>query len=134
MDAWARDFDNWAICDTLCFHLFDRTPHAFRKVNLWSGRKDEFVKRAAFALLAGLALHDKRSPDEPFLRSLKLIEKAATDDRNFVKKGANWALRAVGKRNKRLKTAAVSLSRRLAGSATSSARWIGRDALKQLTR
>jgi 3-methyladenine DNA glycosylase AlkD len=132
MDEWARDFDNWAICDTLCFHLFDRTPHAFRKVQVWSTRKDEFVKRAAFALLAGLALHDKKSPDAPFLRSLKLIENASTDDRNFVKKGANWALRAVGRRNKHLKTAAMALSRRLADSPTASARWIGRDALAKL--
>ena len=95
MDRWARDFDNWGVCDTLCFALFDRTPHAWRKVEQWSRRRDEFVKRAAFALHASLALHDKQSPDAPFRRSLALIERAAGDERNFVKKGVSWALRAV---------------------------------------
>ena len=87
MDRWARDFDNWAICDTLCFHLFDRTPHAWKKVEQWSKRKEEFVKRASFALLASLALHDKEAPDAKFVKSLQFIERGATDDRNFVKKG-----------------------------------------------
>jgi 3-methyladenine DNA glycosylase AlkD len=91
MDAWRVDFDSWAICDHLCFHLFDRTPHAFRKVQQWAKRRDEFGKRAAFALLASLALHDKKSPDEPFVRCLPLIERAADDDRNFVKEGVSWA-------------------------------------------
>ena len=133
MDRWARDFDNWAICDTLCFHLFDRTPHAWRKIEQWSGRKDEFVKRAAFALLASVALHDKREPDDRFLKSLTLIERAAPDDRNFVKKGVSWALRLVGRRNKALNRAAVDLSRRLSVSEDPAARWIGRDALKERT-
>ena len=133
MDRWCRDFDNWAICDTLCFHLFDRTPHAWSKVKQWSNRRDEFVKRAAFALLASLALHDKKAPDEPFVESLTLIERAAPDDRNFVKKGVSWALRTVGRRNRALNTAAVTLSRRLVESEEPAARWIGRDALKELT-
>jgi|SRR5688500_3032417 len=89
MDRWCKDFDNWAICDTACFHLFDKTPHAFKKVSQWSKRRDEFVKRAAFALLASLALHDKKSDDRLFAECLPLIEKAATDDRNFVKKGVS---------------------------------------------
>src|SRR3989442_8696835 len=96
MDRWSRDFDNWAICDTACFHLFDRTPHAWRKVDAWAGRRDEFVKRAGFALLASLALHDKSTGDAPFLKGLAMIEREADDDRNFVKKAANWALRAIG--------------------------------------
>jgi len=86
MDRWCRDFDNWAICDTVCFHLFDRTPHAFRKVAQWCDRPEEFVKRAAFALLASIALHDKKAADEPFLACLPLVVAAATDERNFVKK------------------------------------------------
>ncbi len=101
MDRWCRDFDNWAICDTACFHLFDRTPHAWRKVAQWSGRREEFVKRAAFALLWGLTVHDKSADDEPFAQGLLLIERAADDERNFVKKAVNMALRAIGKRNRR---------------------------------
>ena len=134
MDRWARDFDNWAICDHICFHLFDRTPHAWIKITLWSGRRDEFVKRAAFALLASVALHDKRTGDEPFLQALPLIERAATDDRNFVKKGVSWALRGVGRRNLALRTASVAVARRLAASSEAAARWVGKDALRDLTR
>ena len=132
MDRWCRDFDSWAICDTVCLHLFDRTPHAWDKVALWSRRRDEFVRRAAFALLAGLALHDRRSGDTPFARSLSLIERAADDERNFVKKAVSWALRAVGGRSPALHQAAVAAAGRLAKSAVPSARWIGRDALRQL--
>jgi 3-methyladenine DNA glycosylase AlkD len=133
MDRWARDFDNWGVCDTLCFSLFDRTPHAWRKVEQWSGRRDEFVKRAAFALLASLALHDKREGDERFLRSLGLIERAAFDDRNFVKKGVSWGLRSVGRRNLALNQAAVQVAGRLAASPDAAARWVGKDALRELT-
>ena len=134
MDRWSRDFDNWAICDTLCFHFFDRTPHAWAKVRQWSDDPREFVRRAAFALLASLALHDKTTGDKPFLSSLRLIEKAANDDRNFVKKAVSWALRALGRRNEALNSAAVELARRLSTSTAPAARWIGRDALKELTR
>ena len=134
MDRWALDFDNWAICDTLCFKLFDRTPHAWRKVASWSRRRDEFVRRAAFALLASLALHDTRAPDDAFLRSFALIERAASDDRNFVKKGVSWALRSIGHRNRVLNEAAIDLARSLAGSPNAGARWVGRDALRDLTR
>jgi 3-methyladenine DNA glycosylase AlkD len=133
MDRWARDFENWAICDTVCFHLFDKTPHAWRRIDAWAKRRDEFVKRAAFALVASLALHDRRSGDETFARLLPLIERAAADDRNFVRKGVNWALRAVGHRSAALNRSATQLARRLAASPLSSARWIGRDALRELT-
>lgn len=133
MDRWARDFDNWAICDTVCFHLFDRTPHAWRKVEPWSRRRDEFVKRAAFALLAGLALHDKPAGDEQVLRSLPLMERAASDERNFVKKGVSWALRVVGRRNQALNAAAVETARRLVESPEPAARWVGKEAFKELT-
>jgi 3-methyladenine DNA glycosylase AlkD len=133
MDRWCRDFDNWGICDTVCFHLFDRTPHAFRKVTQWAGRRDEFVKRAAFALLACLALHDKRTGDEPFARFLPLVERAATDERNFVKKGVSWTLRGIGRRSCELNIAAVEMARRLAASSNAAARWVGKDALRELT-
>jgi len=133
MTKWARDFDNWAVCDHACFHLFDRTPHAWRKIEQWSVRRDEFVKRAAFALLASVALHDKRAADEPFLDSLALIERAAPDERNFVKKGVSWALRLVGRRNRALNAASIETARRLIDSPHDAARWIGRDALRELT-
>jgi len=133
MDRWSRDFDNWAICDTLCFHLFDRTPHSWQKVAKWCNRREEFVKRAAFALLASLAVHDKAAGDELFLEGLLFIERAATDERNFVKKAVNWALRTIGKRNPALNAAAVTLAGRLAESPQSTARWVGKDALRELT-
>lgn len=133
MDRWAKDFDNWAICDNTCFHLFDRTPHAWKKIDAWSRRREEFVKRAAFALIAGVALHDKKAPDAPFLRALKLVEREAPDDRNFVKKGVSWGLRVLGRRNRALNKAAVKVSRRLVASPKPAAAWIGRDAFRELT-
>lgn len=132
MDRCCRDFDNWGLCDTLCFALFDRSPLAWRKIDSWSQRSGEFQKRAAFALLASLALHDKRSDDQPFLHGLALIEAAAGDDRNFVRKAVNWALRGIGGRNAALHAAAVALARRLAASEDRTRRWVGKDALKQL--
>ena len=134
MDRWCRDFDSWGICDTLCFHLFDRTPHAWSNIAKWSTSPEEFVRRAAFALLASVALHDKRAPDAPFLESLALIERAATDDRNFVKKAVSWALRGIGKRNAVLHSAAVDLASRLAQSPERAARWVGKDALRDLQK
>lgn len=134
MDQWCRDFDNWGICDTVCFKLFDRSPHAYKKVEQWAKRRDEFVKRGAFALMASLALHDKEASDDRFAKWFPLIEQGADDDRNFVKKGVSWALRAVGKRNQKLKSAAIKLAQRLATSEQPSARWVGKDALRDLTR
>lgn len=135
MDRWARDFDNWAICDTACFKLFDRTPHAFGRVRHWAKSQDEFVKRGAFALLASLAGHDRTSGDERFERCLPLIERAASDERNFVKKGVSWALRGIGRRKSpRLKAAALALARRLSESDQPAARWVGKDAVRDLTR
>jgi 3-methyladenine DNA glycosylase AlkD len=134
MNAWAGGFDNWAICDTACFHLFDKTPHAWQKVREWSRSPREFVKRGAFALLASLALHDKTAADARFRALLPLIARAAADDRNFVKKGVSWALRGVGKRSPGLKRAAIVVARRLARSDEPAARWVGKDALRELTR
>ena len=91
MDRWAKDFDNWGITDTVCFHLFDRTQHAWQKVEQWHDSKEEFVKRAAFALLWGLTVHDKRAADAAFVEGLSYIERAATDERHWVKKSVNMA-------------------------------------------
>jgi len=132
MDRWCRDFDNWAICDTACFALFDRTPHAWKKVKQWCGKSDEFVKRAAFALLWGLTVHDKEASDQLFIEGLGFIERAAVDERNFVKKAVNMALRAIGKRNAVLNSAAIVVSRRLAASSAATPQWVGKHALREL--
>lgn len=133
MDRWWQDFDNWAICDAMCFNLFDRSPHRWEKVKKWSTNRNEFQKRTAFALLWSLSVHDKQAADEQFINGLALIERAATDPRNFVKKAVNMALRAVGKRNRALNSAAVLVARRLSDSADPTARWVGKDALRELT-
>lgn len=133
MDSWCRDFDNWALCDTACFHLFDRTPHAAAKVVAWAKRREEFAKRAAFALLASMALHGRGPDDAFFARVLELIDAAAVDERNFVKKAVSWALRAIGRRSSELNSKAVALARGLAASPVPAARWVGKDALRELT-
>jgi 3-methyladenine DNA glycosylase AlkD len=133
MDRWARDFDNWAVCDTACFHLFDRSPHAFAKIAEWAKRDEEFVKRAAFALLASVALHDATTSEATFARTLPLIERAADDPRNFVKKAVLWALRGVGGRSPALHAKACLLARKLAARADASARFIGKAALRELS-
>ena len=135
MDAWAKDFDNWAVCDSTTFHLFDKTAHAWAKINQWAKRKEEFVRRASFALLASVALHDKKAPDAPFVKSFALIERYATDERNFVKKGVSWALRGIGKRKSpALRAKALAVAKRMAKSDDSTVRWIGKDALRDFTR
>ena len=132
MDRWAKAFDNWAVCDTLTFVLWDRTPHAWPKVREWATRKEEFVKRASFAMLASLTVHDKAAPDESYLEGLVLIEREATDDRNFVKKAVNWALRSIGKRSPMLNREAIAVAKRLAASENRASRWVGKDALREL--
>lgn len=132
MERWIRSIDNWAHCDTACFALFDRTPHAWDKVEQWATRRDEFVRRGAFALLASLSVHDKQAGDAPFLRGLQLIEGAAGDERNFVKKAVNWALRSIGKRNAALHAAAVAVAARLGTASEATPRWIGKHALREL--
>lgn len=133
MDRWCKDFDNWAICDTACFGFFDRSPHAYQKVTTWAKRKPEFEKRAAFALLASLALHDKQAKSEVFLALLPLVEPAAHDGRNFVKKAVSWALRSIGRRNAELNRASIVIAERLARSTEAPARWVGKDALRELS-
>ena len=113
MDRWCRDFDNWGIVDTVCFKLFDRTPHAWKKAAEWASRTKEFEKRAGYVLMACLALHDKSAPDKAFLPFLAQIEDSATDDRNFVVKGADWALRSIARRGSTLKAEAAAVSKRM---------------------
>jgi 3-methyladenine DNA glycosylase AlkD len=140
MDRWCRGFDNWGIVDTVCFKLFDQVSPklAFRKVEEWSRQKGEFQKRAAFALLACLALHDKRPPspevNKPFAESLLLIEREAGDERNFVKKSVSWALRAIARRGDELRSAALWSAQQLAASPEPAARWVGKDALRDITK
>jgi 3-methyladenine DNA glycosylase AlkD len=133
MDAQARAFDNWAICDTLCFALWVRSPHAFGKIHKWSSHRAEYVKRAAFALLASMALKHKESTDADYLRCLPLIENAASDERNFVKKGVSWVLRGIGRRSAKLNKASIALAKKLAASNEPAPRWIGKDALRELS-
>jgi len=133
MDRWAADFDNWAICDTACFDLFDRSPHAFEKIRRWAVREEEFVRRAAFALLASVALHAKKRPDSDFLEFLPLVEAGADDGRNFVKKGVSWALRSMGQR-RGLHGPSVALAEHLAASSDPARRWVGKDVLRDLSR
>jgi len=134
MDAWARDFDNWGVCDTVCWHLFDYTPCAWETLPRWSTSRHEFVKRAAFAMMAGQAGHDKAAPDAQFLALLPLIEQGARDERNFVKKAVSWALRRIGHRGAALHASAVALATRMAASDQPSSRWVGKDALRDLSR
>jgi len=133
MDRWRRDFDNWAVVDTLCFALFDRTKDAWKMVDKWAKAKDEFGKRAAYALIWSLSVHDKAAGDAPFLKGLALIERGAADERHFVKKAVNMALRAIGKRNAALNEAAIAVARRLAQSSAAAPRWVGKDALRELS-
>lgn len=132
MDRWAKDFDTWAVCDSACGCLFDKTPYAWDKAAEWIERQEEYVKRAGFVLMAVLAVHDKKAPNERFEAFLSLIESHATDDRNFVKKAVNWALRQIGKRNRHLNTLAIQAGERIRQLDSKAARWIASDALREL--
>ena len=133
MDRWTRDCDNWAHVDTLAFALFDKSPHAPSRIAAWATSEREFVKRMAFALIASVALHDKKSGDESFTGYLPIIEAGADDERNFVKKGVSWALRSLGRRSAKLHAACVALAKRLAASEHAGARFVGKDAFRELT-
>jgi 3-methyladenine DNA glycosylase AlkD len=132
MNSWVKEFDNWAICDCACCYLFDKTPMAVEMALAWTKRKEEFVKRAGFVLMAALAIHDKKASDVTFLKFLPIIERGSSDERNFVKKAINWALRQIGKRNLKLNAAAVRAGVRIRKSESSAARWIAADALREL--
>jgi len=133
MEQWVVAFDSWDVCDGICSKLFDKTPLAWTKAVAWSRRKEEFVKRAGFVLMAALAVHDKRARDARFVAFLPIIERQATDERNFVRKAVNWALRQIGKRNAKLNRAAVATARRIRKIDSKAARWIAADALRELT-
>ncbi|HEX9614331.1 MAG TPA: DNA alkylation repair protein [Bacteroidota bacterium] len=133
MNRWAKDFDNWAVCDSCCGILFDKTPFAYEKAVFWSKRKKEFVRRAGFVLMAELAVHDKRAPDAAFIRFFPHIRRGATDDRNAVRKAVNWAVRQIGKRNIALHGKAIRLARDIRTIDSRAARWIASDALRELT-
>lgn len=132
MDSWVEEFDNWAIVDTVCFNLFDRTRHAWDKVDQWADRKEEFVKRTAFALLWSLTGHDAEAPETRFLHGLELIEREAGDGRPLVDKAIGMALRAIGKRRRGLRSAALEVAERLAASDHPAVRKIGRPAVREL--
>ena len=146
-DAWVQDIDSWDLCDQATTSLFDRTSVAWPKAVEWAGRAEPWVRRAAFSMMAGLAVHDRRAGDDAFMALLPLVEQAATDDRNFVRKGVNWALRNIGKRNAALNAAALACARRILATANAraggprggdagarSARWVATDAMRELER
>lgn len=133
MEKWAAAFDSWDICDQVCSNLFDRTPFAVRKAREWSRRKEEFVKRAGFVLMASLSVHDNDANDRIFESFLPIIKRESADGRNFVRKAVNWALRQIGKRNMKLNKAAIRTAKEIRKIDSKSARWIAADALKELT-
>ncbi len=132
MERLAKDFDSWAICDACCLALFHKTPFAHRKALAWSRRDEEFVKRAGFSLMAVLAVHDKAAGDAKFLKFLPAIKRQSREERNFVKKAVNWALRQIGKRNLQLNQAAIAAAEEIRAIESRSARWIAADALREL--
>ncbi len=133
MDSWAKDFDSWDICDQACTSLFDLSPIAWKKIYDWAKREEEFVKRGAFSIIAGLAVHDKKASDIDFQKTFTLIKKHSIDDRNYVKKAVNWALRNIGKRNLELNKKAIELSKEIQKIDSKTARWIASDAIRELT-
>jgi 3-methyladenine DNA glycosylase AlkD len=133
MEDWVKDFDSWDVCDQVCMNLFEKTPLAREKIKPWSRRKEEYVKRAAFALIACLAWHDRTAGNSTFTVFFSLIKKAATDERNYVKKAVNWALRNIGKRNSDLNRAAQKLAKEIMAIDSRPARWIASDALRELS-
>jgi len=133
METWVKDFASWDVCDQCCSNLFDKTEFAYQKAVEWSKRNEEFVKRAGFVLMATLSVHDKKANDAEFLKFLPIIERESVDDRNFVKKAVNWALRQIGKRNVDLHKKAIKTAREIQRLDSKSARWIAADALRELT-
>jgi 3-methyladenine DNA glycosylase AlkD len=133
MEEWVKDFNSWDVCDQVCMNLFEKTPLAWKKVLDWSRREEEFVKRAAFALIACLAWHNKEAPDEEFIKLIPVIKEGTTDERNFVKKAVSWALRNIGKRNPNLNTVAIQAAKEIKDMDSKSARWIASDAIRDLT-
>ncbi len=132
MEAWVADFNSWDVCDQVCLNLFEKTPYAQQKISEWSRRDEEFVKRAGYALIAGLAWHDKKATDDQFIGYFPVIKSGATDERNFVKKAISWALRNIGKRNLHLNKAAIMAANEIQRIDSKAARWIASDTLREL--
>ncbi len=132
MEDWVKDFDSWDVCDQVCMNLFEKSPLAVKKIHDWAQREEEFVKRTAFVLIACLAWHDKGAEDEKFIALFAVIKHGATDERNFVKKAVNWALRNIGKRNPNLNKTAISLAQKIQQIDSKAARWIAAGAIRGL--
>ncbi len=132
MESWVNDFDSWDVCDQCCGNLFDKTPYAYHKAAQWTRRKEEFVRRAGFVLMAWLTVHDKTAANAPFENFLALIARQSTDARNFVRKAVNWALRGIGKRNLYLNARPIATAREIQTIDSGTARWIAADALREL--
>lgn len=133
MDDWVEDFNSWDVCDGCCLHLFSWSKHGHKKAREWSKRKEEYVKRAGYVMMATLAVHDKAASDDKFRAYFPLIVKGATDERNYVKKAVNWALRQIGKRNLALNKDAIALAKEIRRMDSKSAKWVAADALRELT-
>jgi len=133
VDEWVKGIDSWDICDHCCGHLFDKTPFAYKKAKEWTQRKEEFQKRAGFSLMAWLAVHDKKADDSEFEVFLTIIKKESTDERNYVKKAVNWALRNIGKRNITMNKKAIEIAKEIQKIDSKTARWIASDAIRELT-
>ena len=132
MEEWVNDFDSWDVCDQVCGNLFDKTSYAYQKAKEWCQQEKEFVRRAGFVMMAELAVHDKQAPDEAFVQFFPLIKRYASDERNFVKKAVNWALRQIGKRNSHLRTLALECAYEIQDMDSKTAHWVAKDALKEL--
>ncbi len=133
IEEWINDFDNWGVCDNACMNLFDKIPDVYQKAKKWAGEPKEFVRRTSFALMASLAVHDKKASDDEFKKFLPIIKKYSTDERNYVRKAVNWALRQIGKRNKNLNKEAIKVACEISKINTRASRWIAGDALRELT-
>lgn len=133
MDSWVRDFNSWDVCDNACGHLFDKTSFGYKKAFEWSNKEEEFVKRAGFAIMAWSAVHDKKQGDQVFIDFLSVIKRESIDDRNYVKKAVNWALRNIGKRNIDMNKISIKTSKEILKIDSKSARWIANDAIRELT-
>jgi len=132
LDSWAKDFDSWDVCDQTCMNLFDKTRFARQKIIEWTKNDEEFIKRAGFVLMAVLAVHDKEMSDREFVEFYPIIKREATDNRNFVKKAVNWALRQIGKRNENLRKEAIKLAREIKEIDAKAAKWVATDAIREL--
>ena len=136
MDEWVADFDSWDVCDQVISNLFDKSPFAYKKAYEWSKRIPEFEKRAGFAMMAALAVHDKKAPDGKLMKFFPVIIRESTDERNFVKKAVNWALRQIGKRNTNLREKSIKVAEDIIKNYpnSKSAQWIGKDAIRELSK